>query len=100
MEKNNILIAAGGYFLAVSLLAVILTVSDKLSAKRNGRRVPEKTLLAVGIFGGAAAEYITMKIIRHKTLHGKFMIGLPLIFVLEAAAAATVYLKFFTDFLS
>lgn len=82
-------------FAVFSLVAVVLTVYDKLSAKRHKRRIPEKTLLFVGILGGAAMEYITMKVIHHKTLHKKFMIGLPLIVFLQAAAVTTAYFYFF-----
>lgn len=34
--------------------------------------------------------YITMKAIRHKTLHKKFMIGLPLLILLHGVLAAAV----------
>lgn len=74
-------------FAAVSLVAVLLTVFDKASARAGGRRVPEKILLTVALFGGALAEWLTMKLIRHKTQHPKFMMGLPLIVMLHAALA-------------
>ena len=35
--------------------------------------------------------YVTMRIIRHKTLHKKFMVGIPLILLAEAAAAAALF---------
>lgn len=59
-------------------MAAILTVLDKWKSKHNKWRIPENTLMLVGLFGGALFMYITMKIIRHKTKHKKFMIGLPL----------------------
>lgn len=34
--------------------------------------------MLLGLFGGALAEYITMKKIHHKTRHKKFMVGLPI----------------------
>lgn len=58
-------------------MAAILTILDKWKAKHNKWRIPENTLMLVGLLGGALAMYITMKTIRHKTLHKKFMIGLP-----------------------
>lgn len=66
------------YFVLISLTASVVTLIDKSRAERGGWRTPEKTLLLLGLFGGALSEYITMKRIRHKTLHKKFMIGLPL----------------------
>lgn len=65
------------YIVAISVMAAILTILDKWKAKHNKWRIPENTLMLVGLLGGALAMYITMKTIRHKTLHKKFMIGLP-----------------------
>ena len=73
------------YFVAISFITAVVTLADKSKARRNKWRVPENTLMLLGLFGGAAAEYITMKIIRHKTKHAKFMIGLPLFILLHIA---------------
>lgn len=70
----------------VSLLAVLLTVIDKRNARLHRRRVRERSLFVTALFGGSAAMYITMRILRHKTLHKRFMLGLPLIFLLQCAA--------------
>ena len=66
------------WFILISAVSIIMTVYDKWAAKRKKRRVPERTLLSLGIVGGAAAMYLTMKMIRHKTKKKKFMVGLPL----------------------
>lgn len=71
------------YFFGISALSVIMTVSDKVLAIRRKRRISEKTLMILGLFGGAAAMYLTMLLIRHKTLHKKFMIGLPIIILFQ-----------------
>ena len=63
------------YLIAVSVISVIITVYDKLAAKAGLFRIPEATLLFFAAIGGAAAMYITMQLIRHKT--PKFMISLP-----------------------
>ncbi|MGN1117529.1 MAG: DUF1294 domain-containing protein [Acutalibacteraceae bacterium] len=73
------------YFALISLSASATACIDKLKAKNGKRRIPENTLMLLGLFGGAAAEYITMKIIRHKTRHNKFMIGLPLFILFHLA---------------
>lgn len=65
------------YLIAVSLIAVIITVYDKLAAKAGLFRIPEETLLFFAAIGGAAAMYVTMQLIRHKTRKPKFMISLP-----------------------
>lgn len=83
------------YFVAISLLTVIITVYDKIAAKSLPRhRIPEKVLMLLGFLGGALPEYITMKLIRHKTRHKKFMISLPLFAVLHIAILAFYLAKF------
>ena len=75
------------YFLAVSVIGLILTVYDKIAAKIAKRhRVPEKILMTFGILGGALVMYIIMQLIRHKTRKKKFAAGFPVIIVLQAAA--------------
>lgn len=78
------------YFAVISLVAVIMTIADKAKAKRDAWRIPEATLMLVGLFGGAVAMFITMKTIRHKTRHKKFMIGLPLEIALHAVIACVI----------
>lgn len=73
------------YFAGISLVSVVMTVADKVSAKKGGWRVPEATLMTLGLFGGALSMFVTMKTIRHKTKHKKFMIGLPLEIALHTA---------------
>ncbi len=67
------------YLIIINLIAIIVCCFDKFAARKNFWRVREKVLFAISFFGGAALMYVTMLIIRHKTLHKRFMIGLPLI---------------------
>lgn len=82
------------YFIAVSVISVIITIHDKRAAVRRARRVPERRLLILSALGGSVAMYITMQLIRHKTLHAKFMLGIPAIIVAQLAlllAAARLF---------
>ena len=74
------------YLLIISIVTVILTVYDKIAAKNRAFRISEATLILCGVFGGAVAELITMLIIRHKTRHIKFMLGLPAIILVQITA--------------
>lgn len=69
--------------LCFGVFGVILTVYDKYAAKHKKWRVPEKLLFVFAILGGSAPMYITMLIIRHKTKHLSFMLGLPIIMLLQ-----------------
>ncbi len=82
-------------YAALAIVSVALTVYDKAAAKSGAWRIPEATLMLLGFFGGALPMFITMKLIRHKTKHKKFMIGLPAEIVLHVAliAAAIFYLN-------
>lgn len=77
-----------GYWAVISFIAVATTVWDKHKARRHGRRVPEAILLLLAALGGSLCMYITMKAIRHKTRHKKFMIGLPVILALQVCCIA------------
>lgn len=73
------------YLIAISIVAVITCVYDKFAAKHRKQRVRESTLMWISVLGGAAVMYIAMCIIRHKTKHTKFMLGLPLVILLQTA---------------
>ncbi len=81
------------YFLIISLVSVIVCIYDKKISKKNKveLRVPEKNLLLLSAFGGGVAMYITMLLIRHKTKHKKFMIGIPLIIILQISLVIAVF---------
>lgn len=71
------------YFAAISVITAAVTVIDKMNAKKNRRRIPEATLFTLAFFGGSVSEYVVMRLIHHKTLHKRFMIGLPLITIFQ-----------------
>lgn len=71
------------YLIVINLISIIVTISDKSRSKRNKWRVKEKTLFTLALLGGSVSMYITMRIIRHKTKHLSFMIGIPAIIVLQ-----------------
>lgn len=77
----------------VSLAGIAVTIFDKLSAKRSGQRIPEFSLLLIAVLGAALPMYITMRLIHHKTRHKKFMIELPLIFVLQLTFVGIITYK-------
>lgn len=78
------------YLAIINAIAMIMTVSDKSRAKKHKRRIAEKTLFGTAVLGGSAAMYLTMLLVRHKTKHKRFMIGLPLIMIVQTVAIALV----------
>lgn len=73
------------YLAVISLISVIVCVADKSRAKKGKWRIKESTLFLLSALGGSGAMYITMRAIRHKTLHKRFMIGIPIIMIVQAA---------------
>lgn len=71
------------YLIIINILAVVFTVSDKLRAIKHKRRISEFTLITIAALGGSVAMLITMLIIRHKTRHLKFMLGIPIIILIQ-----------------
>ena len=80
------------YLAVISLCSIVVCVYDKKVSKKNNvkLRVPEKSLFLWSALGGALAMFVTMQIIRHKTKHVSFMVGIPLIFILHLAIILTL----------
>ena len=80
------------YLIIINLIAMIVTIVDKKKAQKDKWRVKEKTLFVMSVMGGSLAMYMTMLKIRHKTKKLKFMIGIPLIFIIQVVLLVLLYL--------
>ena len=78
------------YFLIINLLSAAVCALDKKMALSEGWRVRENTLFALCLLGGSVGMYLAMRLIRHKTLHKRFMIGIPLIIILQSAVLLAI----------
>ena len=56
---------------------------DKRRAKLNRWRIPETNLLLMGVALGGVGLYTGMKGFHHKTSHTKFVVGAPLLILLN-----------------
>lgn len=81
MNTLNIILII--YLIAINIVAIAVTIYDKLCAVHKRWRVKESTLLLISALGGSVGMYVTMHIIRHKTKHMKFMLGIPVILILQ-----------------
>ena len=91
--EDIINIIALAYIAIISLMSIIVCIYDKGISKKNRveLRIPEATLLLLSALGGSVAMFVTMLLVRHKTKHVKFMLGIPLIMIAQAAAVFAVY---------
>lgn len=80
------------YLVIINSYAMILVIYDKQQAIKHRQRISENHLLTIALLGGALFMYWSMKIWRHKTRHAKFMIGLPIIFVIHVLLYAWLVL--------
>lgn len=67
------------YLLLINALGFILMLADKYKARKNLWRIPEAALFSVALIGGSVGVLLGMYCVRHKTLHIKFTVGIPLI---------------------
>ena len=81
------------YLAAVNILLCALMGTDKLLAKLQKRRIPEKALFAFAILGGALGGTVGMYSFHHKTLHKSFAIGFQLLTIIQIAAVAYLVIK-------
>lgn len=80
------------YFLIINVAGFFLMGIDKLRAKKQVWRVPEKTLFLIAVLGGSVGTNVGMYVFRHKTKHWYFVIGMPLILIAQVALG--LWLKF------
>lgn len=71
------------FFSIINIIGFLIMGIDKLKARKRGFRVPEATLFLIALIGGAAGSLLGMYVFRHKTLHRKFTIGIPVILLLQ-----------------
>ena len=81
------------YLIVVNLLTWIIYGIDKWKAKRRAWRIPERTLLLLAAARGCTGALAGMLMFRHKTRKLKFMIGVPVIFVVESIFFAYIFLR-------
>ena len=74
----------------VNVVTFALYGIDKYRAKKGRWRIPERTLLLLPLLGGSVGGILGMAAFHHKTRHWYFRVGLPAMFLLQAALS--VYL--------
>ena len=78
------------YLLIINAAGFLLMLVDKWKAKKNRWRVRESTLLIVAALGGSVGSLAGMYLFRHKTLHLKFTVGIPLILAAQCFVVVLV----------
>lgn len=83
------------YLLIINLIGFFAMFLDKQKAKHDKWRIPEKTLFLLAILGGSLGTNLGMNVFHHKTKHWYFVLGMPLILILQIGAYIFLKVKFF-----
>lgn len=81
------------YLLLINAAAFLLMLADKVKARKNRWRIPERTLIGSAILGGSIGALLGMYAFRHKTRHLKFTLGVPAILIAQIALAVFLIVK-------
>ncbi len=86
------------YLVVINIAAFAMMGIDKKRAKKHKWRIPETRLFASALMGGGLGAVTGMYFFRHKTKHWYFVVGMPLIMILNFAIiyAAVIYLEIFS----
>ena len=78
---------AVAYIVIVNILAFCLYGIDKSAAIKQKQRIPNRVLLFIAIFGGSLGALAGMYTFRHKTKKWYYTITVPVLLVIQIAAA-------------
>ena len=81
------------YLAAVNVIAFAVYGADKRRARKNRRRVPEKTLFLLAVIGGSVGALLGMYTFRHKTRHWYFVWGIPAILLAQIALGVWMMMR-------
>lgn len=70
----------------MNILTFCLMGIDKHRARTRQWRIPERVLFGAALLGGSAGAWAGMYLFHHKTRHWYFVVGMPLILTVQAAA--------------
>lgn len=73
------------YLLVINFVAFIFYAVDKRRARRQQYRISEATLISLVSLGGGFGALAGIWLLRHKTRHKKFTIGVPAIMMAQVA---------------
>ena len=82
------------YLLLINAAAFAVMLADKHRAKKKRWRVPEKVLFGIALIGGSPGCLLGMYLVRHKTKHKTFTIGMPVILILQAILLWWIHTQF------
>ena len=77
----------------MNIIGLCIMGIDKAKAKKHAWRIPEKTLFLVSLLGGSIETWAGMYLFRHKTKHWYFVVGMPVILIVQIVIAVLLNQK-------
>lgn len=81
------------YFIVINIIGFFIMWLDKRKAIKGSWRIPEKTLFIITALGGGIGTIAGMYTFRHKTQKIQFVVGFPVITILEIMTIIYFVLK-------
>ena len=75
------------YLVIINMVAFCLYGRDKSAAIKQKQRIPNKVLLGMAVIGGSVGALAGMYIFRHKTKKWYYTVTVPVILLIQIAAA-------------
>lgn len=82
------------YLILINITGFAVMGIDKWKARKQAWRIPEKTLFLISILGGSIGSIAGMYTFHHKTKHWYFVIGMPLILIVQATVSCYIYISY------
>ena len=81
------------YLVLINAVSFVLMIVDKRRARKNLWRIRESTLLGAAAMGGSLGALVGMYLVRHKTRHLKFTVGVPILFFVHVLIGMWLLMK-------
>lgn len=79
------------YLFLINAAGFVLMLADKRKAIKGHWRISERTLLGCAMLGGSIGCLAGMHLVRHKTRHLKFTVGIPVILAIQLIGFILLY---------
>lgn len=91
---QNYLLPGLVLYILWNVVAFIMVTLDKRWARRNQWRIRERTFFLWALAFGAVGILLGMYVFRHKTRHWPFVVGMPIICILNLICGYFLWYRF------
>ena len=78
------------YLLLINIISFIVAITDKKRAVKQSWRISESFLMLLSFLGGGVGLLLGLLLCNHKTRKIKFMVGVPIIILIEVIVLAVI----------